>query len=1053
MPGGMPMQMSMPPIPGGMQMPMQIPMPPLPGTMPMMQHSTPPILMNHFECPNTMNMNNVIYEVSLRSAHQIEGIHVVPNNTTVADFEGKTKPDINGKPFNLIIYGRNIDNNTIMKLLEIQIHGGIRWAPILPQYKLNTKIDYLAFSGDFESLSIIVHGTLLVNSIFPEEVQNLINSGLPIIDNDNDDDYDEEEDVSYNNIAGIELLLNNFNINEPINRQEVINNLEHLRTTTTTLQKKLIDIRNENEEENINLQKFIDFTSSNIPLSSNCLVSVSLMSELIGLVFSFDDIDGFIQLPIKNQASTLQAIGEKLNECYEGVKDLHDKSSDVTNLDSSLGEEAATLIASFLIKALQLFMFDDKANASIQDVETMELLSNSTFLCCKAVLMNEYTSNAFIEADGLNLLCSLASIEPRLPWFILNQVIDCLSYAVLHPKIILNFITPPPIIDEYNYSQKKLSGYQIILALAENIGRSSKIFPIVKSIFNWCSLADSLQQLQTLSFMITPYQNEIVDAVSFQISKFKLGETKEIVDNKVHDASIKLKELLQNIEDMVQVFHIAFSSILESDYTNGKNDSLINNALVSLLKELKFLPCFLTIVSTLKLGSELYSVMDLSQDKVEIYSRLEKNKVLMLTVISNVLKIDGIEIMICNEQSAVNILWKLIAHDEHVLSCPSIQELINLQSNSRWTSQLLLPSIGWSFWLLFQGCSIINQIISIKSDDYENLNHCFEQLIEISLSSVGASAISILVTKYLLPNILQLLKEDFSSNPEGRLAVESGLTLLYTCIRQVDMPLVANVLIRKRNEILESLQENDALSLSLDMRSQSMITQVREILKTINFNINGYNNDNSIQFWLTVIDRVKDELPLNCSYLQTAIFACSVLHSISISNSGRNSNSNISINNIDNIIIIRKALVSICKVFQIVETKDILDTNGNRNPMISILKQSKNEIISRFLSPDYSAQLSEKQVKLVSDSATLDFSYEEFYLLSSLSSFLQLLYHIINNNNDVSNFKYKSATLIDEIITINAVALRCSGRNRNGKLGSLVRIINSKCSQILSVYR
>ena len=83
--------------------------------------------------------------------------------------------------------------------------------------------------------------------------------------------------------------------------------------------------------------------------------------------------------------------------------------------------------------------------------------------------MNEYRCNAFIEADGLNLLCSLATIEPRLPWFILNQVVDCVSCAVLHPKVVSVFITPPPIIDENDYEifSKILLDNEVISSINE----------------------------------------------------------------------------------------------------------------------------------------------------------------------------------------------------------------------------------------------------------------------------------------------------------------------------------------------------------------------------------------------------------------------------------------------------------------------------------------------------------------------------------------------------------------------------------------------------------
>lgn len=98
----------------------------------------------------------------------LEGIHVVPNRVSPAGmpFSGRTKPEMQVRPFNLVLFGRVVPDSDqpdtppidkLHQLIAVTITGGVQWLPLKAPY--NTwKVDYLAIKGDFEELSLIIHG-------------------------------------------------------------------------------------------------------------------------------------------------------------------------------------------------------------------------------------------------------------------------------------------------------------------------------------------------------------------------------------------------------------------------------------------------------------------------------------------------------------------------------------------------------------------------------------------------------------------------------------------------------------------------------------------------------------------------------------------------------------------------------------------------------------------------------------------------------------------------------------------------------------------------------
>lgn len=150
----------------------------------------PPIFIGHLVNPLEHDPKHpkiikekIVEEIQFKGKIQFEGMHIVPNRITPPGyhFTGHTRPELHIRPFNLQIWGRvwndsNNDNDVengsnqnessllsssaIQLLLSITINGGVQWLPF-PHPVNQWKVDYLIFKGDYEELSLILHGEIV----------------------------------------------------------------------------------------------------------------------------------------------------------------------------------------------------------------------------------------------------------------------------------------------------------------------------------------------------------------------------------------------------------------------------------------------------------------------------------------------------------------------------------------------------------------------------------------------------------------------------------------------------------------------------------------------------------------------------------------------------------------------------------------------------------------------------------------------------------------------------------------------------------------------------
>lgn len=117
-----------------------------------------PIFVGHL----LQNSEGKVHEVLLGCNVKIEGIHIVPNQTRLPNFNivGKTMPDLKAqKSFTFELHGRIAGTNNIIHLMAITVTGGVQWMPIDASF-MALELDYVAMVGTFESLTIILHGVV-----------------------------------------------------------------------------------------------------------------------------------------------------------------------------------------------------------------------------------------------------------------------------------------------------------------------------------------------------------------------------------------------------------------------------------------------------------------------------------------------------------------------------------------------------------------------------------------------------------------------------------------------------------------------------------------------------------------------------------------------------------------------------------------------------------------------------------------------------------------------------------------------------------------------------
>ena len=256
-------------------------------------------------------------DLALKAAYIIEGLHVVPNKISPPDFdiEGRTIPDIHTRPFNLMISARNVDNpKDLVLILTLTITGGCQWIPILPPFN-SIAIDHLRFHGDFEIVTVIVHGIKLDTQMLSSAAQNVLQSP-----------YD---DSSLTKKPGDSDSLNE--ILEGENKANIDGNATG-ESVSTVIPREILSALHSNVESYSTMISVMDKrtswgTSDSIiqviasadASKSSCIVAVEVVAELVGAIFSIEDDNTLADPEFAVRIKAINNLVKIMNQCWKVI--------------------------------------------------------------------------------------------------------------------------------------------------------------------------------------------------------------------------------------------------------------------------------------------------------------------------------------------------------------------------------------------------------------------------------------------------------------------------------------------------------------------------------------------------------------------------------------------------------------------------------------------------------------------------------------------------------------------------------------------------------------
>ena len=255
--------------------------------------TTGSIFVGHMITPQALNDAStdplIDSDISLKAAFIIEGIHVVPNKITPPGFdvEGRTRPDIHMRPFNLTICARNIDDSKeLIQILTLTITGGCQWIPILPPFN-SIAIDHLRFNGDFEIVTVIIHGIKLDTPMLSAAAQQVIR--IPYRDSLSRSTSKMDADSDAGDLADEELVEE---VDETATHDTVsllipkkILSALHARTNSYSHAMNAMERSLPSHSPTSKLQA----AASCDPSKGSCMVAIEVVAELVGAVFSLED--------------------------------------------------------------------------------------------------------------------------------------------------------------------------------------------------------------------------------------------------------------------------------------------------------------------------------------------------------------------------------------------------------------------------------------------------------------------------------------------------------------------------------------------------------------------------------------------------------------------------------------------------------------------------------------------------------------------------------------------------------------------------------------------
>lgn len=284
--------------------------------------TTASIFVGHLSSSSAVDDKNrdptLLSDLSLKAAYIIEGLHVVPNKISPPDFdiEGRTIPDIHTRPFNLMISARNVDNaKDLVLILTLTITGGCQWIPILPPFN-SIAIDHLRFYGDFEIITVIVHGIKLDTQMLSSAAQIVLQN--PYVDNTSlltkPSDIDSLNDNSeVENKADIDGNAAGESVSSLITQKvfsALHSHVESYSSMMTVLDKRISWGTSDS---------IIQMIASADASKGSCIVAVEVVAELVGAIFSLEDDNTCADPAFAVRIKAINNLVKIMDQCWKVI--------------------------------------------------------------------------------------------------------------------------------------------------------------------------------------------------------------------------------------------------------------------------------------------------------------------------------------------------------------------------------------------------------------------------------------------------------------------------------------------------------------------------------------------------------------------------------------------------------------------------------------------------------------------------------------------------------------------------------------------------------------
>ena len=736
-----------------------------------------------------------VYEIHLnQQAHFLEGIHVVPKGITPPvgfAFTGQTMPDLQSRSFYLEIFGRDIDADAIIKVLAITVSGGVQWVDI-PKPFNNLAYDYLAVKGDFDMLSLIVHGGVIETKSLAESAVKVMENGLPIppgfisadADAADDAEYDSDEDGHVDNgSAPAEHSLLGDRVAQLPKPPAAV--LEALSYPVNTLNDKLRRHRLSSCQQLLKV-----FLNADCALSPYCSVSTSSLAALVEAIFSVD-LEAFPRLSLERSVEALNSVSRALFECLQANEGGSGTGSIVGNGNASsssskngagsdefavaLGEDAAGVMIGLVMKALDVLLLDGAAEDDADmGPEDFMRLGGAVIECCKAIMLNEFTARAFQSAGGMARLAQIASQDPPLPPLMHAALMQAISRGVKHLHIATPFITPYGDGDgelEAVFGQDAMSGYQMLLTSMVALEGPCGPQEACREALNWCAMLEACARMRRFSTLALDSLGHISQSVAWHVSA--LGTTSSATEtdgDSGASATGKISDELHASSTQMHVLHLecreavvallstlaACQAAIADKERGGAAAEAAGDkaALIQTLHEVNIIGHGLVVVCALACAfDELAALADWSWPHCDEMEASAKDcHCLALGIVGTILGMDHGDLLVGMRPAEVQLLWRYVSQEEHVLATQSLDELIDctrdtdLEQGHKYASS----SYGWVLFLTSYAMGAAQRLVQGSAEAVHDLH-------EIASFPAGASAMSRAAAQFCLPQLLQLL--------------------------------------------------------------------------------------------------------------------------------------------------------------------------------------------------------------------------------------------------------------------------------------------------------